>query len=162
MIILSTLEYINLDNLEHQIRFKMVHSSPKNTKSKVRQSQVCYLHTTNFGPLKGTVPLESFNKGFWCKGLTMFGSRNRDKQYRYKDWNFDTYISSWFLSYVVIWSNIVLCLIPMTSSTQKATAPFYPNQHITNKCRITLVSQKVIYVHYFDFIAFLFDSNGSI
>ena len=33
------------------MRFSMVHSSPKQRKSRVRQSQVCYLHTTHFGAL---------------------------------------------------------------------------------------------------------------
>ena len=36
----------------HQMRFKMVHSSPKNAKFRVRQFQVCYLHKTHLGPLQ--------------------------------------------------------------------------------------------------------------
>ena len=38
--------------LSHQIRLKMGHSSPKNSKCRVCQSQVYYLHTTHLGPLK--------------------------------------------------------------------------------------------------------------
>ena len=38
--------------LNRQTRFKMVHSSPNNAKSRIHQSQACFLHTTHVGILQ--------------------------------------------------------------------------------------------------------------
>ena len=53
---LSTLKSTILDeSIEHA--FKMIHSSPKNAKSRVCQSQVYYLHTAHLG---------GFNASLFC------------------------------------------------------------------------------------------------
>ena len=62
----------------------MVHSNTKNSKSRVRQSQVCYLHTTHSSALNDTYiilyagmfppykDLDSFMRGSGDKGVILF------------------------------------------------------------------------------------------
>ena len=61
----------------HQTRFKMVHSSPIKSKSRVHESQACYLHTTYLGGLKFLVscpgiqwPQRGSNSQHWWSSVS--------------------------------------------------------------------------------------------